>query len=75
LPVIATDCPNGPKNIITHKDDGILVKNGSVQEISDSIKLLLTDEELRKKLGENAKKITEKLSVENFIKKWEELIQ
>jgi GalNAc-alpha-(1->4)-GalNAc-alpha-(1->3)-diNAcBac-PP-undecaprenol alpha-1,4-N-acetyl-D-galactosaminyltransferase len=75
VPVIATDCPNGPKNIITNKDDGILVKNGSVQEISDSIKLVLTDEELRKKLGGNAKKITEKLSVENFIKKWEELIQ
>jgi GalNAc-alpha-(1->4)-GalNAc-alpha-(1->3)-diNAcBac-PP-undecaprenol alpha-1,4-N-acetyl-D-galactosaminyltransferase len=74
VPVIATDCPNGPKNIITHMTDGILVKNGSVQEISDSIKLLLTDEELRKKLGENAKKITEKLSVENFINKWEELI-
>ncbi|MDY0016289.1 MAG: glycosyltransferase family 4 protein [Candidatus Delongbacteria bacterium] len=74
VPVIATNCPNGPKNIITHMTDGILVKNESAEEIAGSIKLLLTDGELRKKLGENAKKITEKLSVENFIKKWEELI-
>ena len=74
VPVIATDCPNGPKNIITHMTDGILVKNESVEEIADSIKLLLTDEGLRKKLGENAKKITEKLSMEIFIKKWEELL-
>jgi len=74
VPVIATDCPNGPKNIITHMTDGILVKNQSVEETADSIKLLLTDKELRKKLGENAKKITEKLSVENFMNEWEELL-
>lgn len=75
VPVIATDCPNGPRNIIQHLIDGILVKNEIVEEIAGSIKLLLTDEELREKLGENAKKITEKLSVENFIKKWEELLK
>lgn len=74
VPVTATDCPNGPKNIITHMTDGILVCNECAAEIAAAVKLLLTDKELRKKLGENAKKITEKLSVEKFMNKWKELL-
>lgn len=74
VPVIATDCQNGPRNIITHMTDGILVENENLNQIAENIRTLLIDYNLRKKLGENAKMISEKLSVEKFMNKWEDLI-
>jgi glycosyltransferase involved in cell wall biosynthesis len=55
-PVIARNII-GPKDIISHGKDGFLFNNTG--ELSEYLKLLLSDEKLRKNLGKNARKTVE----------------
>ncbi|MBN2790213.1 MAG: glycosyltransferase family 4 protein [Candidatus Delongbacteria bacterium] len=75
LPVISTDCPNGPRNIIENNVNGILIQNENIEELSEKIRLLLTDSELRRNLGNNAIKISDTLSVDKYMDKWNEMIK
>ena len=52
LPIIASSV-GGIVDMLTHEIDAILI-NPNVNELVDSIKLLIADLELRKKIGENA---------------------
>ncbi|MFJ9035438.1 glycosyltransferase [Streptomyces sp. NPDC102406] len=59
VPVVATDCPHGPAEIITHGEDGLLVPvrddDSGVQAYADALGLLMSDAELRDRLGESAR--------------------
>jgi len=57
-PVIATDC-DGNREIIKDKINGILTNNDP-QSVSDSIKLLLVNENLRNKIASNARIVVRK---------------
>ena len=60
LPVLVFD--DFPSyEIVTHDQDGIIVKNGDLQEMADQITRLMDDEDERFRLGENAKKIRHRL--------------
>lgn len=50
LPVIATDCPYGPAEIITHGHNGILIEKEDPRLIADWIVKIITDSNLKQKL-------------------------
>lgn len=85
LPVIATDCPGGNKEILSSlqeeiketklKEYGILVPPANSEELAKAILLLLTDDKLRKQYSERAKKRAEDFSVEKIIQKWENILK
>ncbi|WP_215455944.1 glycosyltransferase family 4 protein [Streptomyces sp. ATCC 21386] len=55
VPVVATDCPHGPGEIITHGRDGLLVPlDGDVDAYADALNRVVTDEALRERLGKEA---------------------
>ena len=54
-PVIATDCPHGPGEIITHEKNGVLVPPANAQALSDAMLRLLNDNMLRKEITRSAK--------------------
>ncbi|MGW0846439.1 glycosyltransferase family 4 protein [Streptomyces sp. NPDC002787] len=55
VPVVATDCPHGPGEIITHGEDGLLVPlDGDVDAYADALKRIVTDGDLRERLGKGA---------------------
>ncbi|MCC9154150.1 glycosyltransferase family 4 protein [Streptomyces parvulus] len=54
LPVVATDCPVGPREILRHGEDGFLVPNGEVEGIALGLRRLMADEILRRDMGEAA---------------------
>ncbi len=54
LPVVATDA-RGPKDMIHNGVDGFVVPKRDVLAIADAIIKLLKNDELRKKMGENAR--------------------
>ena len=74
IPVIAFDCPTGPRNIINDKVDGVLVEDGDIEKFSQSINNLINDIELRKNISKEAIINSQKFSIENIMDKWEKLI-
>jgi glycosyltransferase involved in cell wall biosynthesis len=56
LPVISTDCPSGPSEIIEDRKNGLLVPVKDEKALTQAIVDVLTDGELRKGLSEEAKK-------------------
>lgn len=53
-PVISTDCPTGPRNLLEDGKGGLLVPVGDVDEMARAIERLHTDTVLRRTLVQNA---------------------
>ncbi|MFD5796831.1 glycosyltransferase family 4 protein [Streptomyces diastatochromogenes] len=51
LPVVSTDCPVGPREILADGEDGFLVPNGEVEGIAWGLRRLMADEPLRRTMG------------------------
>jgi glycosyltransferase involved in cell wall biosynthesis len=54
LPVVATDCPHGPGEIIRDGVDGLLAPTGDVAAVSRALLRLMDDDELRRRMGRAA---------------------
>ena len=75
LPVIATDCPSGPREIIHDGIDGLLVSNGDVRALTDAMDKLVSDKALRHRLGSEATHITDRFPMEKIAAMWEEVFR
>ena len=75
VPCVALDCPHGPRNIIRHEEDGLLVEYLNPQALADSICRLIEDETLRRRLGTNARRNIQRFSKETVMRQWMDLFQ
>lgn len=75
LPCISFDCPSGPSEIIKDKEDGLLVENGNINALADSICFMIENEEKRIQMGEKAKENVMRFSAEHIMKQWNELFK
>src|SRR3990172_10535858 len=51
LPVLATDCPHGPRDIVTDGVDGVLVPSNDSLALAEGIARLVADREMRRRLA------------------------
>lgn len=51
IPIISTDCPSGPREIIGHEGNGFLVPIGDHKKMADHILRILNNRTLREKLS------------------------
>lgn len=71
LPVVATDCPvGGPASLITAGVNGLLVPTGNVTALADAIEALLRDSSHARRLGDAARLVSERLSVDRVAGLW-----
>ncbi|NDV82678.1 glycosyltransferase family 4 protein [Bacteroides sp. 51] len=75
VPPVSFTCPSGPRDIIDDGIDGLLVENGNVEQLAEKISALITDNELRKKMGEQARIDVERFRIENIGKQWDALFR
>lgn len=75
LAVIATDCPGGgPRSLIQHGENGLLCEVGNVNDLAEQMRLILGNQMMREKLGNNALSIREQCHVDTISEKWSLLI-
>lgn len=70
LPIVSFNCPNGPKNIISHNSDGLLVENGNVEKLAHAIITLIENEEMRYIFSNNGKLNAKKYTKDLIMNKW-----
>lgn len=73
VPVVSFDCPHGPRNIIKHGEDGLLVEYLNPQALADGLCQLIENEELRKRLGSNARINILRFSKDIIMGQWDAL--
>ena len=73
LPAVSFDCDTGPRDIIRHHIDGLLVPADDTGALIESLGLVMGDASLRKQLAARAHDARERFSIEKIAGMWEEL--
>lgn len=74
-PVISTDCPSGPNEIIKDGINGILVPVKNEKKLAETIINLLNNKSLVKKISSNVKKDIKKFSIEKMVEEYSRLFR
>ena len=70
IPVVATDCPYGPSEIIDNGKTGLLAKM-NVRDLAEKMDWMMANNEERMKIGERAHQYAERFKEENVMLEWE----
>lgn len=74
LPAIAADCLTGPRALITHEFDGVLVPPDDVVGLAEGMMRLMGDDAMRRLFGERASVAGERFSIERVGAMWTNII-
>ena len=74
LPVIATDCGPGPREIVSHGVNGLLAQLDKVESLTVCMDRLMASEVERKTLGAHASLITERYRPQMIFTQWDLLV-
>jgi GalNAc-alpha-(1->4)-GalNAc-alpha-(1->3)-diNAcBac-PP-undecaprenol alpha-1,4-N-acetyl-D-galactosaminyltransferase len=74
LPVLATDCLSGPRDIIEDGVNGLLVATEDVDALVAGLDSLMSDPALRQQLAQNAPKILDRFGLDRVMEMWTEAI-
>ncbi len=72
-PVIATDCPYGPAEILANGEHGMLVPPADEQALAEAILRLIRDPDARAKLSAKAEERAEDFSVHQIVPRYQRL--
>jgi glycosyltransferase involved in cell wall biosynthesis len=75
LPVIAYDCPTGPRDVITDGVDGYVVPNGDEQALEARMLELMDDPDTRVRLATAARRTAADYDVARLAERWEKLFE
>jgi len=74
LPVVSTNCPSGPEEIVNNGVDGILVENQNEKQLAEAMKLLMLNDDLRKQMASRAAEGASRFGVESIMARWDDLL-
>lgn len=67
---VAFDVETGPAEIIRNNHSGIIVENQNIEALVEALDRLMSDENQRLKLSENAKESIEMYGIERIVNRW-----
>ena len=75
LAAVSFDCDTGPRDIIRHEVDGLLVPPGDVAALTAALDRLMDDATLRQQFAERAVDARRRFSMERIAGTWEDLFK
>jgi glycosyltransferase involved in cell wall biosynthesis len=75
LPVVASDCPSGVRELVKDGESGLIVNVDDISAMTDALERLIQDSMLRERLGHNARKSVTKYKPEQIALLWERLFE
>ena len=75
VPCISFDCPNGPSEIITHGEDGLIVPLGDIGKLAEAIEWMIIHKEERQRMSDNARQKAKHYTAEAIMPQWVELFE
>ena len=75
LPVISFDCPCGPKDIVRHQEDGLLVPSGDITLLANAINQLMSDDTLRQDMSSKAIVNVRRFQLNEIAEKWHSVFE
>ncbi len=72
LPIVSTDCPYGPNELIKSGESGLLVSPANPEEMAKAIDKFLTNRGFAIQCGRNARLSAEKFSIQNIVAQYED---
>lgn len=73
LPIVSYTCPAGPKDVITEGQDGYLVEPADKVSFAQRLELLMSNNELRKEMGRQAKMNSYRYDIDRVMQQWVDL--
>lgn len=70
VPAVSFDCDTGPRDIIDHEVNGLLVPRGDAGRLSAAMGRLMSDGDLRGKLAMAAHDVKKRYAIDKIEKKW-----
>lgn len=71
VPCVSMDCPRGPREIIKDGVNGLLSKDGNVEDLSAKIEWMIIHEKKRKEMGQAAREFAATRQLHVVMKQWE----
>ena len=75
LPVVSFDCPCGPKDIVSHDEDGLLVPSGDIEKLANAMSQLMDSYELRHQMAKNAIGNVRRFQIDEIADRWQSLFE
>lgn len=74
VPVIATDCPSGPRHIVRDGVDGLLVSREDVEALALAMQHLMSMPDTRHQFGARAVDVVQRFSIGDVLHRWSHLL-
>jgi glycosyltransferase involved in cell wall biosynthesis len=75
IAVVSFDCETGPRDIIQHEIDGLLVKSDDLVNLTSELDRLMSDALLRTTFAKRALAVQERFSIVKIADMWEKLFE
>ena len=75
VPPVSLTCPCGPRDIIDDGKNGLLVENGNIEMLAEKICYLIENDEIRRKMGQQARIDVERFKIEQIAEQWKQLFE
>ena len=75
LPVVAFDCPWGPRTIIKDGEDGILAENGNPIALAQGLISLMQDDDKRNMMSSKAQVHVRRFAIDQIALHWKQLFE